>query len=70
MKCPLAAAACIIRQGDLDKVTDDCLKEECAWWDKDNARCGLMTLASYLGFISIHLEQIKEKMPHAGQFTK
>jgi len=39
MKCPLFRAANIIEEFDPNWSGDDCLKEECGWWDKDRKQC-------------------------------
>lgn len=29
----------------ISPITGICDKSECAWWDSDNAQCGIMTIA-------------------------
>ena len=70
MKCPLATAACIIRRSDLDEVTDECLKEECAWWDDEMGDCAVLDLAQTLWSIRGMLADIRDKIPHEEQFRK
>lgn len=65
MKCPLAATACIIRQGDLDKVTDECLRVDCAWWDKDNSQCAVTTLANGMWILDQLVTGVANRMPPA-----
>lgn len=70
MKCPILKVS-TDRHGGMEIVrANNCLQEECAWWDKPPARCGFLTAAMELGSISYFLKTIRDYMPHAGQFTK
>lgn len=42
----------------------DCLKEECAWWDKEHEICGELTKSKALWTIRGTLLLIAEKMPY------
>jgi len=70
MKCP------IFRHAEMSLGTpyltegSDCLKEECAWWYKNNERCAVLTLAQGQVYLHKVLLSIENKMPHAGQFLK
>jgi len=64
MKCPLLAIA----WGSLasKEMVDypECLKEKCAFWDKNNAMCSALSLATRLMNISIALNEVVDKMPY------
>ena len=47
MKCPLLAAAAITALKDEARISDDCLKEECAWWNHHFGMC-LLAVNAYL----------------------
>jgi len=49
---------------------EDCLKEECAWWNKTQEECNLVTIAVELFNVSSYLNDIRDKMPHELQFRK
>jgi len=70
MKCPLFRAANITSDFDSSWSGDDCLKEECAWWDVEMGQCSINSLKSNLENIVLRLRDLVDKMPHAGQFTK
>lgn len=70
MKCPLSSYVKIVARGDTDIAFQDCLKEACARWDDATNCCIDITIGDALEGIMIALQQIQEKMPHAGQFTK
>ena len=51
--------------------SNECIKEECAWWDAvDSGQCAILSLVESLDDISVRLIRIDEDMPHAGQFSK
>ena len=70
MKCPLRL---IGFEGDLGLAEFpqvDCLGEECAWWDAQSNGCSVYLISrSLMGIFDIGVD-IKEKMPHTGQFRK
>lgn len=70
MKCPLLLLSRGMITADEPTRFGDCLKEDCAWWDKDNSQCTLITWARGLEFLNIHAIEIRNKMPHVGQFLK
>ena len=62
MKCPLRSALI-----DLEGVTDfenilPCLKEECAWWYIDGARCSIHDVCLTLNMIEETLSDIRDYM--------
>ncbi len=70
MKCPLLMIP-ISTAGAIDRgKSDECLKEDCAWWNGHNNECCFISTGKVLNAISTYLYEIKEKMPHAGQSTK
>ena len=70
MKCPLfVMTATRIARSEAPEYID-CLKEECAWWDKSFGWCSEQTKAHELHAIATELAEIRSKMPYAGQFTK
>lgn len=70
MKCPLFMAVATQMAGHVDLLQLDCLKADCAWWDIDLEECGFYVGFKALDRIDRILTDIKDKMPHAGQFTK
>ena len=68
MKCPLLVAG-DNAQPSCDMTTQtDCLKERCAWFDKDQEQCADLLISTGLWVISKELREMKEEMPHEGQF--
>jgi len=60
MKCPLTY---VISAGKIDPKTpvmEDCLKEECAWWDDSDGCCCIVDIASSLSMIVSFLKDITE----------
>ena len=70
MKCPVMTAGNFERFPPEKDEFIDCLKEECAWWDEIDERCVLVTLVDKIADMRDDLIQIRDKMPHTGQFTK
>jgi len=70
MKCPLLS---ITRPGLMQPEAhpqNDCLKEECAWWDKHCQTCSVYEISrSLMGIFDIGVE-IKDRMPYEGQLRK
>lgn len=70
LKCPLF---CANRTGAEVKgsiLQTDCLKEECAQFDRRLQQCNEISKTQFLHDITLALEAIKEKMPHELQFRK
>ncbi|MBU0847429.1 hypothetical protein KKH23_09625 [Patescibacteria group bacterium] len=63
MKCPLFRAANIIEEFDPNWSGDDCLKEECGWWDKDRKQCSELSKIEALVAINSMLGEIAGKIP-------
>jgi len=70
MKCPLFVLAKTAHYSENVMITTDCLKEECAWWNKDRGVCSVKLGAGAIYDLWYQLTQIKEKMPHEEQFRK
>ena len=70
MKCPILEASVNTNFGYLNGDEGKCLKEDCAWWDKDHEQCVALLISTGLWVISNKLSRIKDKMPHEGQFRK
>jgi|GEM_PF-2262590 len=70
MKCPILAPT--PDETRLGKLWDavDCLKEECAVWDKAYDRCGILSMGIGLDMVDKRLYDLTQKMPHEGQFRK
>jgi len=45
MKCPLLKCISVDRSTAVGMFSQDCLKEECAWWDKNTNLCAVKLLA-------------------------
>ncbi len=70
MKCPLMVSGYRDRTLDPMRPATDCLKEECAWWEKEGEGCAVMLLGLQVGTVCDQLTELLEKMPHEGQFRK
>ena len=70
MKCPLFALGILAYRGTDKGALYDCLKEECAWWDRENEDCAIFGVMSCLEAIGGVLTEIKDKMPQPRQFVK
>lgn len=70
MKCPLFCIG--DRRVQLGEETEygDCLKEECAWWYRENHACSILTLAQGGTYIHKVLLEMATKMPHEEQFRR
>jgi len=65
MKCPLLLAG-ENAQPSVDMTTTiDCLKEECAWWDKVHGVCVVISLFWELRLLVGAGAMIADKMPPA-----
>ena len=69
MQCILLRQMMIAYTGEDFPKRTCCLKKKCAWWDIDLEQCCEVTKAKALDRIERILTDIKDKMPHAGQFT-
>jgi len=51
-------------------IRQDCLKEECAWWNSELEACAIVSLELELASLAEVLAAIGSKMPHEEQFRK
>ncbi|MBA7707090.1 hypothetical protein ES703_115955 [subsurface metagenome] len=70
MKCPLRPFEKGDRYSKDGAYGTACIKEDCAWWDKDQEQCAVMLISTGLWVISQELRELKEKVPHEGQFRR
>ncbi len=63
MICPIRQQQWIDKKGFANHQTLECVKTKCAWWDKVNKRCGVLSLISTLA-------KIEDRMPHEAQFRR
>jgi len=70
MKCPLLQVAWMVNNKTESHEVFDCLKEECAWWDKTAENCVVLQLAFELDEVHCWLEKLADKMPHEEQFKR
>lgn len=68
MKCPKTFHSESVIGASEQWVWEDCLKKECAWWDRGSEECGVLSLTGELHWLKEIWSQIRDKMPHAGQF--
>jgi hypothetical protein len=65
MKCPIIVRE-IQEKGELIAFQQgDCLKADCAWWDKDIARCGIRSIELTLHAIETAQTSIAHRSPPA-----
>ncbi|GAI74011.1 unnamed protein product [marine sediment metagenome] len=70
MKCPLSITGELTADKEFIGAAADCLKEECAWWDRTAEKCVVLQLAFEIDKVSDRLERIWDKMPHERQFRR
>ncbi len=63
MKCPMFVRMWTDGYGQNQIEVMDCLKEECAWWEKEAEGCAFPLLALRLSSTIDVLEAIKRRMP-------
>ncbi|MBA7592749.1 hypothetical protein ES708_34943 [subsurface metagenome] len=65
MKCPLRFKE-LIEVDDAERWRGaDCIKEECAWWEETQDVCSVKNMGRMLGYMSLDLTQILDKLPPA-----
>lgn len=67
MKCPKYVAAMLASGQGVYPIEAECDKEECAWWNKTQGECNLVTIAVELFNVSGFLNDIRDRMPPAGE---
>ena len=70
MKCPLMFNGSMVVRAKLMETEIECLKEECAWWEKEANCCAALLIPRHLYTLERMLGMILEKMPHELQFRK
>ena len=70
MKCPLLTITSVKLREDAKAADNECLKEECAWWDPTFGWCLWQTVAYESVCLVSELSGIRIRMPHEGQFQK
>lgn len=70
MKCPVLAVGYMAFHDAKVWEKCACIKEQCAWWDRQNEQCAVLTLGVGLWLVNKELLELLTKMPHVGQFTK
>lgn len=70
MKCPLSFRTMYSNETEGKIFGGKCIKEKCTWWNNNHECCQMVELVNSLTQIELHLWEIMEKMPHAGQFVK
>jgi len=70
MKCPLFVTDYMLKVGEAPTHQADCLKEECAWYQKDLENCIVYQAGMELGVLLTFIEDLVNKMPHENQFRK
>ena len=63
MKCPLLQAGWLMKDNVGTSSEADCLKEECAWWDREAQECALLSIGARLGTLCDAAYELIEKMP-------
>ena len=48
----------------------DCIKERCAWWDKNHKACAILSIFDALNHLLYHIKDIEAKMPSGQSFVK
>ncbi len=67
MKCPLLAIANMVVEPQSNVPINDCLKEECAWWEKRLKICSVLKIAMELSFVSESMTYLLAKTPKGGK---
>jgi len=67
MKCPLLLIGWNAARGGERVYKPDCLKEGCAWYDKEFQICAVGTLTQAMYSLKLIASDIKEKLPQARQ---
>jgi len=62
MKCPLLLISAAKQIEVAKEAYTDCLKEGCAWWDKDKSMCSKVSGTMELRFIRSLLTEIEETL--------
>ncbi len=70
MKCPITKVGKLINNNhDFNESIDDCLKEECAWWNERFGQC-CMAVDAYLKGIIDHRNEVKEELNYKRRYDE
>ncbi len=58
MKCPLPRIMLDSDSFPPDLLRADCLKEECAWWDKQCSACAILQMSRHLESINFGMRSV------------
>ena len=61
MKCPRVYRLTIHGLMSMEKITAECIKEECAWWD--DGQCNELNKTMELHLIRETLQEIRDRLP-------
>jgi len=61
MKCPQTLTTNRLTTAHGVTVGSECLREKCAWWYKDGARCCHLDICLTLNTIDLQLQEICER---------
>jgi len=70
MKCPLIKKVVFQELPYVNLVAGDCLKEECAWWDKARGQCVELSKVDAIIAQNSILGEIADKIPTYQQFQR
>ncbi len=70
MKCPLSMVMLGSYSTNVMVEPRDCLKEECAWWQKEMENCIIYQIGMFMGVLASQVDDIGRKMPHLEQFKR
>ena len=64
MKCPLRSTKLLLQHGEGEVWNEDCFEEGCAWWNKHNNECSVISTGRVLNYMADYIHDLKDKMPH------
>lgn len=70
MKCPRKKHLVMNNDNSWDDLFGECLKEECAYWNKGLKTCDPTGLLPRIDRLIWVIEELVKKMPHELQFRK
>lgn len=62
MKCPIRYNVWVDKDNKPILLDQDCLKEECAWWDSDLTRCVMLSIPTYLNTLDRSLNNLAKEL--------
>ena len=67
MKCPMLTMYAMTYKKPEEFKDRDCLKEECAWWQREIGNCIIYQMGMEVGTLCCLLEQIADRLPPGEQ---